>query len=129
MISITEAEEIHQILINTFGGSQGIWDLNALNSALARPFQIFGDKELYSTPTYKAAALIESIVVNHPFVDGNKRTGYVLMRLFLMSKGFDIEATQDEKYNFVISIASGNLKFDEIVQGLKNHIRTPLNLP
>ncbi|WP_245764138.1 type II toxin-antitoxin system death-on-curing family toxin [Thermoflexibacter ruber] len=50
---------------------------------------------------------MESIVKNHPFIDGNKRTGYVLMRLVLMNFGKDIQATQDEKYNFVISVASG----------------------
>jgi death on curing protein len=77
MISIKEAEQIHKILIDTFGGAHGIRDLSALESALSRPFQTFDDKELYPTAIDKAAALAESILNNHPFVDGNKRTGYV----------------------------------------------------
>ncbi|MGZ5255856.1 MAG: type II toxin-antitoxin system death-on-curing family toxin [Flavitalea sp.] len=60
-----------------------IRDRNGLISALSRPFQSFQGKDLYTSPVQKAAALIESILTNHPFVDGNKRTGYVLMRLLL----------------------------------------------
>ena len=70
--------------------------------------------DLYQNPVQKAAALIESIVKNHPFVDGNKRIGYVLIRLMLLDYGLDIISTQDEKYDFVIDIASGRLDFDQI---------------
>ena len=70
---------------------------------------------------HQAAALIESIIVNHPFVDGNKRTGYVLMRLFLLENNFDIRASQEEKYEFVITIASGNKSLIEIVGWLLSH--------
>ena len=94
MISVKEAEEIHRILINTFGGSHGIRDLNGLASALARPFQSFGNQELYPTIILKATALLESLLINHPFIDGNKRTGYTLLRLFLFSNGLYIEASQ-----------------------------------
>jgi death on curing protein len=107
MISLDEAEEIHKILINDFGGSHGIRDKNALSSALARPYQTFEGKELYPTPIKKAASLIESILINHPFIDGNKRTGYVLMRILLINSGIDIVASQDDKYSFVFNIASG----------------------
>ncbi len=75
---------IHQILIQKFGGSQGVRDENALKSALERPFSGFGEIEFYSSPEEKASAILESIVKNHFFVDGNKRTGYVLMSLILM---------------------------------------------
>jgi death-on-curing protein len=122
MISIKEVEEFHQILIDAFGGSHGIRDLSALESALARPFQTFDDKELHVTPIHKAASLIESILINHPFIDGNKRTGYVLMRIYLISNGLDIQATQEEKYDFVINIASGLIKFESIVEWLTKHI-------
>ena len=66
MIPIIEVERIHNLLIDTFGGSHGIRDLSALESALARPFQTFDNKELYSTPVDKAASLIESILNKHP---------------------------------------------------------------
>ncbi len=82
MILLTGTEEIHKVLIDTFGGSHGIRDLHLLNSALSRPFQTFDSADLYPDTIHKAAALIESILINHPFIDGNKRTGYVIMRLF-----------------------------------------------
>lgn len=122
MISVKEAEEIHKILIDAFGGAHGIRDLGALESALARPYQTFEKNELHPTPILKAASLIESILINHPFLDGNKRTGYVLMRIFLISNGLDIKASQEEKYDLVINIASGKAKFATIVTWLNNHV-------
>ncbi|MDX2302644.1 MAG: type II toxin-antitoxin system death-on-curing family toxin [Microscillaceae bacterium] len=115
MIDYQEVLEIHQVLIREFGGSQGVRDESGLKSALERPFSGFGETEFYPSPEEKAGAILESIVKNHPFIDGNKRTGYVLMRLVLMNFGKDIQATQDEKYGFVISVASGQLDFHEIV--------------
>ena len=85
MISVKEVEKIHAILIGKFGGSHGIRDLGSLESALARPFQRFENEELYPSPILKAAALLESILINHPFIDGNKRTAYTIVRLFLLS--------------------------------------------
>lgn len=125
MISIEEVEEVHQLLILQFGGSSGIRDKDSLASALARPFQTFDGKELYPDPVSKAACLIQSILSNHPFIDGNKRTGYVLMRLFLNSIQLDISATQDEKYHFVISIASGKSSFEEILAWITAHLSLP----
>jgi death-on-curing protein len=121
MISVKEAETIHKILIDAFGGSHGVRDLALLDSALARPFQTYGGADLHSTPIQKAASLMESILINHPFIDGNKRTGYVLMRIFLISNGLDINASQEEKYDLVIKIASGQTKFEEIVRWLQTH--------
>ena len=122
MISIKEAEEIHKTLIDTFGGSHGIRDLGSLKSALARPFQSFANEELYPSPILKAAALLESLLINHPFIDGNKRTAYTIVRLFLISNGFDIKASQDEKYNFIASAASGKKDFDSIAEWLTSYI-------
>jgi len=122
MISLQEVEIIHQQLIDRFGGSGGIRDLAGLESALTRPFQTFDSVELYPSLLAKAAALIESILVNHPFVDGNKRTGYVLMRAFLISNQMDIQASQEEKYSFVINIASGRSSFEEILDWLMHHV-------
>ena len=121
MISIKEAEEVHKLVIEMFGGSHGIRDNNALDSALARPFQTFDNRDLYSNTIQKAASLIESILINHPFIDGNKRTGYVLLRMFLIQNGIDISATQEEKYEFVIEIASGKIKYEQIVDWLQKY--------
>ena len=121
MISVKEVEKIHRVLIDNFGGSHGIRDLGSLESALARPFQSFGNEELYPSPILKAAALLESILINHPFVDGNKRTAYTIARLFLISNNFDIKASQEEKYNFIVSTASGKKDFDSIADWLTSH--------
>jgi death on curing protein len=123
MISLEEVERLHSILIDRFGGSRGIRDKEALVSALSRPFQTFDNKELHENPIQKAAALLESILVNHPFLDGNKRTGYALLRLFLLQSGYDITASQENKYEFIINIASGILKFDGIVKWLTENTK------
>ena len=123
MITLEEVESIHEILIDKFGGSNGIRDRGILESAINRPFQTFDQNELYPLPVDKAAAIVESIISNHPFVDGNKRTAYVLMRLILRENKLDIYADQAEKYEFVLSAAKGEIKFDSIRHWLTNHIR------
>lgn len=123
MISEQEALEIHAILIERFGGSNGIRDKELLDSALNRPYQTFDGQELYPSPIDKAAAILESIVKNHPFVDGNKRTGYVLARLFMMNNQLTIEADHEQKYQFVISISTGELSFDQIREWLEKNSR------
>jgi death-on-curing protein len=122
MIEYQEVLEIHQVLIREFGGSHGIRDENGLKSALERPFSGFGETEFYPTPEEKAGTILESIVKNHPFIDGNKRTGYILMRLVLMHFGKDFKATQNEKYDFVMAIASGQLDFHQIVTWIKQRV-------
>ena len=72
MISKKQIIKIHQILIKRFGGIQGVRDLAMLESSLERPRSGLGDREFYPTPEEKAEAIIESIVTNHPFNDGNK---------------------------------------------------------
>ena len=114
MISEKVAIEIHSILIDRFGGSKGIRDKDLLNSALNRPYQTFAGKELYQLVIDKAAAILESIVKNHPFSDGNKRTGYVLARLIIMDGGLDIYASQDQKYQLVILVSKGEVNFEYI---------------
>ena len=84
MISVAQAEQIHNVLIEKFGGLIGIRDLAGLEAALARPYATFDQHELYPEPMDKAAAVFESLVINHPFMDGNKRISYVLMRLILL---------------------------------------------
>jgi death-on-curing protein len=123
MITIEEAIKIQGILIDRFGGASGIRDKNLLESALSRPYQTFDKKDLYNSPVEKAAAIIESIVINHPFLDGNKRFGYVAMRLILMESGLDIEASEEEKYLFVIGIAKGELKLNEICNWITKNLK------
>ena len=123
MITVEYAIKIHNTLIEKFGGTAGLRDRNLLESALARPYQTFDQKDLYNTPAEKGSALIESIITNHPFLDGNKRFGYVAMRLLLLEEGFDIAASEDEKYDFVIAIAKGNLKYPDIYNWINKHLK------
>lgn len=121
MISFLQAEQIHDILIKQFGGAKGIRDKDSLDAALSGPYQTFDSQQLYPAPNEKAASLIESILINHPFIDGNKRTGYVLMRLLLMEHKLDIKASEQEKYDFVIDIACGRSKYNQILKWLNDH--------
>jgi death on curing protein len=94
-----------------------------LESAINRPFHTFDGIDLYKTSVDKAAAIFESIISNHPFIDGNKRTAYVLMRIMLLQEGHDISASEDDKYNFVIKAAQGHVSFDEILLWIKNNLK------
>jgi death-on-curing protein len=122
MIDLKTVENIHNILIDRFGGGKGIRDKGALESAIARPYSTFDQKDLYPTAIEKAAAIFESIIINHPFVDGNKRSAYVLMRLILNADNLEIVASQNEKYAFVISASKGEIRFDEIKNWLSLHV-------
>jgi death on curing protein len=123
MIRIEEVINIHEILIDKFGGIHGIRDRKALESAINRPFVTFDQKDLYPTTIEKASALIESLISNHPFVDGNKRIGYVMMRYFLLQNNLDIIATQNEKFDFVIDIAKGQMTYENICNWLSNKVK------
>jgi len=124
MIEFEEVIQIHEILIEKFGGLKGIKNEAGLKSALARPFMEFDGKQLYEDTESQSAALIESLLINHPFNDGNKRTGYVLMRMLLLRNGKDIDVSENEKYQFVISIAAGEMKFEEIRTWLSKNCKT-----
>lgn len=119
MIDINEVEKIHYILIENFGGAKGIRDRGILESAINRPYQTFDGKELYPSPIDKAATIFESLISNHPFIDGNKRTAYVLMRLVLKESKMDINLTQDQKFDFVIKAAKGEFTYDQIRTWIK----------
>ena len=80
-ISIDEVVAIHFELINQFGGSQGMRDFGLLHSAVERSRASFGGEDLYPDIFSKAAALLHSLILNHPFIDGNKRTSYVSLSL------------------------------------------------
>lgn len=122
MISHEEALVIHAELIEATGGSHGVRDRGGLEAALARPYATFGGVDLYPDPVAKAAALLESVVKNHPFVDGNERAGYTLGRLTLISYDLDLHATDDEEYEMVIQIATGQLDVDAIKGWLDERI-------
>ncbi|MEA9602196.1 type II toxin-antitoxin system death-on-curing family toxin [Polynucleobacter sp. MG-28-Ekke-A2] len=109
-LSTKEVMLIHGVLINQFGGSPGIRDIAALESALNRP-----QSGYYKDAISEAAALFESLAINHPFVDGNKRIAFAVMDTFLRLNGFRIQATPKTLHIKIIGMfESGELKFDFI---------------
>ena len=122
MILLNEVIQIQELLIEKYGGAKGIRDLSMLEAALNRPFMTFDQKELYVSIPDKACALICGIIQNHPFVDGNKRIGYFIFRAYLLSNQYDIQADENEKYEFVIHIADGSFKIEQTKEWLKKHI-------
>lgn len=114
MIGLNEVIELHHEIIKISGGGSGVRDEGSLMAAIARPYATFDQNDLYPTEIEKATAIFESIVINHPFIDGNKRTSYVLMRLILREGGLDINTSEEEKYKMVISASTGEIRFDEI---------------
>ena len=118
MILIEDVLTIHEFSIKDFGGSSGIRDIGLLESAIARPFQTFGGEELYPSPLDKAAAVAESLIITHPFIDGNKRTGVVVIIALLKEYGIRMNANSDTLYQFTISISTSEKKFDQIVEWL-----------
>ena len=123
MISLEQTEIIHNILIDKFGGSKGIRDIGLLKSALGRTYVTFDGNELYPSPVEKAAAIFESIIINHPFIDGNKRTAYTLMRLILLESELDIAAKQEDKYYFVIAASKGEFRFEQIKNWIQSNLK------
>ena len=121
MILLEDILNLHKYSIQKYRGSEGLRDSGLLESAIARPFQTFGGEDLYPSVFEKAAALGESLIINHPFIDGNKRTGAVAMSALLEDEGLIFSAEEEDFYNFVISISTREKKFDEIVEWLKKN--------
>ena len=121
MISKEDIIQLYHFSIEKFGGADGLRDLGLLESAAARPYQTFGGLDLYPGALEKAAAIIESIVINHPFIDGNKRTGFLAMFAILEEEGYKLTANNESAYSFTIKISTGEIHFDEIVAWLKTN--------
>jgi len=120
-LRISQILVIYDEVIRETGGSGGIRDINLLESSVARPQATFGGDDLYPDLFSKAAALGHSIIRNHSFIDGNKRTGYMAMRIFLNVNGYDLKAGLDEKYRFVMEIAEKIINEESISEWLKKH--------
>lgn len=121
-VSLGEALKAHRRVIERSGGASGVRDLGALESALAQPRMTFGGEDLYPTLAEKAAALGFSIIQNHPFVDGNKRTGHALLETFLVLNGFEIDANVDDQERLVLAIASGECGRADLINWLQAHV-------
>lgn len=99
-------------------GVLDVRDMGLLDSAAMRPQSVVFGTESYPMLADKAAALMESIVGNHPLVDGNKRLGFAAVSLFYEMNGVPLRITNDQAYEFTIKVASGKAKYKEIAQQL-----------
>jgi death on curing protein len=115
--TVEETLAVHTRLISKFGGSDGIRDRGALESALAKP-----QSGYYADLIQEAAALWESLSQNHPFVDGNKRVAITMTAAFLRVNGYRLEFDDVEAYGFLIELyESGRMRFDELDRWLRQH--------
>jgi death on curing protein len=112
---------IHSRLVAETGGSHGVRDLGMLESAVARPQASFDGKDLYPDLFIKAAAQTESLINNHPFVDGNKRTGITAAGLFLRSNGWRLAAKSEDLEQVTLNVATGKLKVAGLAEWLRDH--------
>jgi len=118
-LTVAEVLAIHHRQIEHYGGIQGLGDQGALEAAVFRP-QI----GYYANLAEEAAALLESLANNHPFVDGNKRVAFDATHTFLLVNGFTIVADPAETYVFMIdSMAQGRFRFPFILDWINAHLR------
>jgi len=123
MIKLTKEQVflLHRELIAIHGGSDGLRDEALLDSALAAPFQSFGGQHLYPTVKQKAVRLGFGLLMNHPFIDGNKRIGAHVMLTVLALNGVELEYTQKELYEIILKVAASESSFDELLKWVLDH--------
>lgn len=105
---------VYKILVEATGGTVGVRDEGLLLSAIEAPYQTFGGVELFPTTLEKAVRLGFGLVANHPFIDGNKRIGILVMLTFLELNGFNIEFSDDEIIDMALGVASGKYKYEDL---------------
>lgn len=112
---------IHYQMVKRFGGFQGIRDIGLVESAVGRPQATYDGIDLHENIFDKAAALLQSLLKNHPFVDGNKRTALTSAGIFLNSNGYKLKNYHEEEIEFAVSVDNKHLPIDEISDWLQKH--------
>ncbi len=115
--------QIHFEIVAETGGLQGLRDLGLLESAVARPMHTFGGQDLYQTLELKAAALVHSLLLNHMFADGNKRTATVCMIEFLILNGKKYKSTNKEIVDFALWVENKKPTIEQIATWIKSHTK------
>ena len=112
---------IHERILDRFGGAGGLRDWGLLDSAVNRLRATFDEKDLCPDIFTKAAALGHSLILNHPFVDGNKRTAWEAMHTFIEENGYSLQAEHDEIIELMLKIEDKSLGVDQITSWLQDH--------
>jgi death-on-curing protein len=113
----------HTVSIELYGGAGGVRDEEGLLAAIERPWQASFGREHFASAFEKAAALMESLIRRHPFVDGNKRTATASASYLLSTFGHELEAEQQELEDFAVTVAEGNLEILGIALWFEKHCR------
>lgn len=121
-VSLVDALAIHELSIRRYGGIEGTRDEGLLESALAQPQQTFDGVELYPSLAEKAARYAFGIVNNHPFADGNKRTGAAVLAVFLRANGVRFKPRLLNMQEQIIALADGSLSYDELVAWIEEQL-------
>jgi death-on-curing protein len=122
-LTVTEVLELYRQVMDKTGGTVGILSIDALESAVAQPRATFDGKDLYPSVVEKASALGYSLVMNHAFVDGNKRIGHAAMEVFLILNGFQVLAEIEVQEKIILDLAAGNLERDEFTHWLQEQTK------
>ena len=118
-LELDEVMEMHEELIDRYGGLHGVRDPGMLESALAQPASGFGDDYFHTDLWSMAAAYLYHIVKNHPFIDGNKRTGAVCALAFLKYNGISLHISNDRLEKVVLEVAEGHREKPSLADFLK----------
>ena len=120
-LTLDDIIESHQSQIDTYGGSHGIRDIGLLESAIAQPEASFGGQYLHADIFQMAAAYIYHLVMNHPFVDGNKRVGLEAALIFLEINNENLNASDEELVDLVLKTTAGQIGKREIAEFFRSH--------
>ena len=123
-LSVAQVLGLHEDLVGEFGGIIGVRDRGSLESAVARPAMTFGGDDLYPDVAAKAAALMHSLVLNHPFVDGNKRIGVASAEYFLERNGLRLIASDDELEELTLAVAEGKVEAEALAIWFRQRLRS-----
>jgi len=113
-LSVAQIKDLHRAQIRHYGGIRGLRDSGALEAAVSRPAMTFGGEDLYPDIPAKAAALLHSIVIRHPFIDGNKRTGAHASLVFIKINGWKIQISEEELEAVTLAVASGLMDIEPL---------------
>jgi death on curing protein len=121
-LSIQQIEALHASQVEEYSGATGLRDRGGLEAAVARPAMTFGGEDLYPDLASKSAALMHSLVMNHPFMDGNKRVGAQAALVFLLVNGSEVEASSEELVEITLAVARGEIDAESLAIWFRQRI-------
>jgi death-on-curing protein len=122
-LSVDQVLALHKELVADFGGSIGLRDRGALEAAVARPMATFGGEDLYVDLADKAAALMHALVLNHPFIDGNKRIAAHAAELFCLLHSETLLASDDDLIAVTLEAAEGKIAVEALAIWFRQRLK------